>query len=170
MTRPSCKVIWISCGCMFWWFFFAMGHLASLSSKIYKISPAQIKITFFTLLYIYIVLHTHVKSYIYIYTHTHMTCKSQTILHAQHWIIHNTHLIIVYKVKYWELKKILDMDSSGCITGFLCITGQYWLALNKYLQFTMGLFENVIWRYLVYSIVNKGQDCLVSISGSTQFR
>jgi hypothetical protein len=22
MTRPSCKVIWISCKCMFWWFFF----------------------------------------------------------------------------------------------------------------------------------------------------
>lgn len=35
------------------------------------------------------------------------------------------------------------MDSSGCITRFLCITGQYWLGLNNYLQFTMGLFESV---------------------------
>ncbi len=47
--------------------FFVMGHLASLSSKNYKISPPQIKVTCFTLLCVYIVLHTHVKSYKYKY-------------------------------------------------------------------------------------------------------
>jgi hypothetical protein len=44
-----------------------MGHLAGLSSKIYEISPPQIKNTFFTLLYIYIILHSHIKSYKYTY-------------------------------------------------------------------------------------------------------
>jgi hypothetical protein len=48
-------------------FFFAMGHLAGLFSKNNEISPPQVKITFFTLLYILIFLHSHVKSYKYLY-------------------------------------------------------------------------------------------------------
>jgi len=91
MTRPFCKVIQISCGCMFWWFFFAMGHVVGLSSKTLWNLPSSSKNHIFTLSYIYIVLHSHVKSYIYIidyinlykyiyfYTYTSMECKSQTI-------------------------------------------------------------------------------------------
>jgi hypothetical protein len=68
MTRPSCKVVWISCECVFWWFSFAMGHVVGLSSKKhYETSHSQVKITFFSLLNIYIVLHNHLKSSIYIY-------------------------------------------------------------------------------------------------------
>jgi hypothetical protein len=33
MTIFSCKYIVINYGCMFWWFFFTMGNLISLSSK-----------------------------------------------------------------------------------------------------------------------------------------
>jgi hypothetical protein len=51
-------------------YFFAMSHLAHLSYKKYEISPPKIKITFFTLFYVYIVLHSHVKSYKYILTLT----------------------------------------------------------------------------------------------------
>jgi hypothetical protein len=47
--------------------FLAMGHLGDLSSKNYEITPPQVKITLFTLFYIYIVLHSHVNSYKYIY-------------------------------------------------------------------------------------------------------
>jgi hypothetical protein len=54
MTKPSCKVVWISCECIFWWFSFAMGHLVGLSSKNYETSPSQIKITFF-----FIVIYLH---------------------------------------------------------------------------------------------------------------
>jgi hypothetical protein len=61
MTRPSCKVIWMSCGC-----FFCNGRFSWLIIKNYDIFSARVKITFNTLLYIYIVLHGHVKSYIYI--------------------------------------------------------------------------------------------------------
>jgi hypothetical protein len=136
--------------------------------KHYKFSPPQIKITFFYII-IYLLCFTYPCKnhlniynlifilfcwtiYIYIYNllfhfisfYTYTECKSQTILQAQHWIVHNIHPIIVYKVKYWELQKIPEMDSSECITRFLCITGQYWLGLNEYLQFTMGLFESVI--------------------------
>jgi hypothetical protein len=50
-----------------WVFFFAMGDLAGLSSKNYDILSAGVKITFNTLLHIYIVLHGHVKSYKYVY-------------------------------------------------------------------------------------------------------
>jgi hypothetical protein len=44
-----------------------MGHLAHLFLKDNEISPPQVEITFSTLLYIYIVLHSHVKSYEYLY-------------------------------------------------------------------------------------------------------
>jgi hypothetical protein len=55
MTRPSCKVIWISCGCIFWWFFFlAMGDLAGLFSKTLWILPPQVKIIFLIFLDCYI--------------------------------------------------------------------------------------------------------------------
>ncbi len=54
----------------FFLFLFEMGHLADLCSKIYEISPPQVKITIFTLLYIYIVLSNHVKLYINIFIFT----------------------------------------------------------------------------------------------------
>jgi hypothetical protein len=46
-----------------------MCRLVGLFSKIYEISYLQVKITFLTLLYIYIVLYSHVKFHIYIYIH-----------------------------------------------------------------------------------------------------
>jgi hypothetical protein len=44
--QTSCKVIWISCGYIFWCFFYkkiAMGHLAGLSSKILWNLPSSSK-------------------------------------------------------------------------------------------------------------------------------
>jgi hypothetical protein len=68
--------------------------------KCYKISPPQVKITFYTVFYNYIFLHSHVKSYLfiylfiiflglcklykYIYFYIYTECKSQTIY------MHNT--------------------------------------------------------------------------------
>jgi hypothetical protein len=80
---------------IFWWFFLAMGHLASLSFQKNMKSPL-LKLHFtFTLLYIYIFLHSHVRSYKYIYfyiyivlldrvqlykfIYTYTECKFQTI-------------------------------------------------------------------------------------------
>jgi len=60
---------------MVFFFFFLMGHLAALSSKIlYEISPPHIKITFLSLLYIdiYIFLLNRVKLYKYIYFYTYI--------------------------------------------------------------------------------------------------
>ncbi len=48
-------------------FFVVMGDLLACHQKNYESSPPEVKITFFTLFYIYIILHDHVKSYKYIY-------------------------------------------------------------------------------------------------------
>jgi hypothetical protein len=58
----------------------AMGHLVGLSSKNYEILLPEVKITVFILLYIYIVLHSHVKSYIYIYMILHIYTHIYTVL------------------------------------------------------------------------------------------
>jgi len=71
--------LWV-CILMGFVFLFAMGHLSDLCSKNYEISPPQVKITFFTLLYIYIVLHSHIKSYkwfrvkIFLYSFIYLHC------------------------------------------------------------------------------------------------
>jgi len=74
MTIPSCKVILINCGYIFWWsFFFAVGHLVDLSLKKTLWSlPSSSKNHIFTFFYIYLILHIHLE------------CKSQTIY------MHNT--------------------------------------------------------------------------------
>jgi hypothetical protein len=82
MTKPSCKVIWISCWWIFWWyFFFAMGHLTGLFSKALWNLPPQVKITFFTLLYIFIILLRHVKSYKYTYFYIYIILSNRAKLY-----------------------------------------------------------------------------------------
>jgi hypothetical protein len=39
MTRPFCKVLWISCGCIFWWFLFCNGPFSWLIFKNIMKSP-----------------------------------------------------------------------------------------------------------------------------------
>jgi hypothetical protein len=65
MSILSCKSI--SCGCMFWWFFFFRQWTIWLAyhQKHYQIAPpSQLKITLF---YTYIVLYSYEKSYKYIW-------------------------------------------------------------------------------------------------------
>jgi hypothetical protein len=45
-----------------------MGHFVGLSSKIYEISPPQVKITFFTLFYCHVKSYIYYSSFIYFYT------------------------------------------------------------------------------------------------------
>jgi hypothetical protein len=100
--------------------FFCNGPFSWLVFKNIMKSPlVELKITFFILLYTYIVLHSHVKSckhvyfYIYIvlwdcvklykhiYYYTYMECKSQTILHAQHWFKPTFVIHPIFRLKFW---------------------------------------------------------------------
>jgi hypothetical protein len=54
-------------------------YLAYLQKQ-HEISPPQIKIIFLTLLYMYIVLHNHVKLYKYMYLHLHCYIKPRQII------------------------------------------------------------------------------------------
>jgi hypothetical protein len=81
-------------------FFFAMGHLVGLFSKNNEISPPQVEITFFTLLYIYIVLHSHVQSYEYIYFYIYIVLSDYVNLHKY---------IYFYTYKKKERENLLDV-------------------------------------------------------------
>jgi hypothetical protein len=58
-----------------------MGHLAGLFSKALWNLPPKVKITFFTLLYIYIVLLSHVKSYKYTYFYIYIILSNRVKLY-----------------------------------------------------------------------------------------
>jgi hypothetical protein len=69
MTRPSCKAIWISCGCIFGWFLFFLqwAHLAGLSSNTLWNLPSSSKNHIIYIVIYLDFLHSDVKSYNFIF-------------------------------------------------------------------------------------------------------
>jgi hypothetical protein len=58
LTRPSCKVIWISCGCIFWWVcFFSNGPFSRLIFKNIKQTPLLESKLHFLLCYIFALIY-----------------------------------------------------------------------------------------------------------------
>jgi hypothetical protein len=72
MTIPSCNSRLISCGCMFWRFFFCHGPFGwPIIKNIMKSPTFQVKVTFKKLFYTYIVFYGYVKPYKCIYFYTY---------------------------------------------------------------------------------------------------
>jgi hypothetical protein len=81
MTIPSCKSILISCGCKFWWFFFATGLLVGLSPKtLWNFPNPNKNHVFYIVLHLHYFTQLHKTIYIYIYTLHYFTWHKINLL------------------------------------------------------------------------------------------